>query len=255
MLRSRHEKQIDDEADLAALEDFWKSHDDSANVSVGTHRGSRKTDSILATLLAGSLISPVHAQSTTRTANDLKTDWKQRALNTLTDHLVLSASLPVPFIVCVGSVITARRFYKNRREDKASLLMLGAAILFVSSSRSSNADTTDLNRYVPQALGISYYIFTFVLCRLIASRNGWRKGSCAIAIALGISMAVVGLSFAPIQSYWVDLTRTNPLFALSVSIPCAFIVCDVAAYVFQRLNGSGGSGPTALLPPPVPGRP
>ncbi|KAH7092552.1 hypothetical protein FB567DRAFT_576913 [Paraphoma chrysanthemicola] len=147
LLQSIHEELFDDEAHFAALrEAIWKSHDDSADVSVGTHRGSRATDSILATLLAGSLISPVHAQSTTRTANDLRTDWKQRALNTLTDHLVLSASLPVPVIVCAGSVITARRFYKNRREDKASLLMLGTAVLFVSSSRSSDADTADVDR-------------------------------------------------------------------------------------------------------------
>ena len=85
----------------------------------------------------------------------------------------------------------------------------------------------------------------------VGRRNKWGKGYCSVAAVLASFMAILAMVSPPLQAYWIALTKADPIFVLSLTLPLAFALCDLAAYVSNGMNRhvDDGSG----LPQPVPG--
>lgn len=124
--------------------------------------------------------------------------------------------------------------------------MLLMAVIFVSIPVRADTGATNNDHYTRQAVGLAYTFFMIVYCRLVMLRNEWKKGYCAIAAALAALMTFSGMAFVSVQSYWVTLTKADPFFAMSLSIPLAFFLCDLVKYISDAINGQ-------VLPAPVPG--
>jgi hypothetical protein len=195
-----------------------------------------------------------HAQGLTAgTNNKYSPDWRQRALGALTDHLVTFAFLLFPLMVLVITGCAADRLHRKSQEGKAVLSMLGMAVIFIAiPAPSGSGATANDDRYMRIAVGLAYTFFMTVYCRLIAIRHGWYKGRCAVAGALAIFITIVGMASASVQSYWVDSTKTDPFFILSVAIPASFTLCDLAAYLSDAFNDRVNHR-APDLPLPVPG--
>jgi hypothetical protein len=198
-----------------------------------------------------SLIAPFHAQGPAAGShNKGDIDWRRRALGALTDNLVMLAFLIFPLMVLTITGYAADRFRRNSQEGKAALSMLEMAIIFVAILPPAGDKTaSNSERYMRGAVGLSYTFFTTVYCMLIALRNRWYKGRCAVAGGLSILMTIAGIVSTSVQSSWPASTTTNPIFALSIALPVSFTWCDLIAYLSDAFNGD-----RALeLPAPVPG--
>jgi hypothetical protein len=126
------------------------------------------------------------------------------------------------------------------------------AILFVNIPAPSDHGVTPNDFYMRITTGSVYMIFGIVYCRLIVLRNEWQKGCCSVATILAVLMGLSGMASEPIRISWKKVTETEVPFAFSVTLPLAFVVCDVAAYIANAVNSLPGTGVVAM-PPPVPG--
>jgi hypothetical protein len=174
-------------------------------------------------------------------------------MGALTDKLVTLAFLLVPFVVVSITGCAAAYFHRKSQEGKShngktALSMIGMAVIFVAIPASPGDRTvSNSDRYMRGAIGLSYIFFTTVYCMLIAHQRRWYKGRCAIVGGLAIAITIVGMASTPVRSLWIDSTKTDPFFALSIATPVSFTLCDLIAYLSDAFDVSRVSG----LPLPV----
>ncbi|RYN79986.1 hypothetical protein AA0120_g10597 [Alternaria tenuissima] len=199
-------------------------------------------------LIAATLSPIVAAQSPNA---DLHPTWKQRSLSILEEILVLCTTLVAPVIILAICFLIAKWFRHSKKEKSASLGMLCIAAVLQSIRTRSDGDGTNSAAFVHMATGFGYIMFMVAYCELVMLRNGGGKLFCFVASAISVLATLVLMAFAPTRTYWLDRTKTDPFFALSIAIPISFYLCDLTIHITKRLDEyeRRGNDSVANIPP------
>jgi hypothetical protein len=194
-----------------------------------------------------------YAESTSDLHTDAAVpDWKARTQGALTDILVTSAFLVIPIVVLASTAFAADYFHTHKHEGRAMGALLAAAVVFVNTPASPDQGATTSDFHLRVTVGSAYVVFSTVYCRLVVLRNQWQKGYCTAIAMLAVFIALGGAAFVPAQLFWEKLTSTDPPFAVAITLPLAFVLCDVVVHIVDATNRRAGTG-EGTLPPPVPG--
>ncbi|KAH7371431.1 E1-E2 ATPase-domain-containing protein [Pyrenochaeta sp. MPI-SDFR-AT-0127] len=164
-------------------------------------------------------------------------NWKDRALQALTDILISLAFLLAPITILFICGVVALVLRHRRKDGSAALAMLGLALVFITIKTPPPTDAKHDNPFIVLAVGMAYGMFMLVYCELVMLNNNGGKIFCFIAVAIGSLATLILMAFAPVRTYWKDLTKLDPLFVLAFATPLSFAMCDLAIYIATLING------------------
>ncbi|KAH7409957.1 hypothetical protein DE146DRAFT_331270 [Phaeosphaeria sp. MPI-PUGE-AT-0046c] len=208
--------------------------------TLATSSHGRPCSTPLARLLPCLFFAPSYAQPVGKPQNGHEMDWQQRARGALTNNLVTFAFLLFPAIVSAFLGFLAHLCHSNAHEGAAFFGMLGTGVVFVAISKPADAGVSENDYYMRIAIGVAYLLFVAVFCRLIAIRQRWYKGRCAIAAGTAIFLTLIAMSIPQIRSCWLQAAKLDPLFAILLGMPMSFALCDLVVYVVRKFGGGGG---------------
>jgi len=186
-------------------------------------------------------ISSAEAQTAQPTAD---VNWRQRALDTLSELIVSCAVLLAPTIILLIAGCIVLILLWLEAEGTLALFMLGMASVFATIRPAPNLDEGNDNCYIRLAIGMAYILFMLAYCRLVVLRNGYGKGFCTIVVVLGALTTITGMAIPSVREYWVAFTNLNPTFALSLAIPLTFFLGDLAVYIIIVVNQHNKDDPS-----------
>ncbi|KAH7406528.1 hypothetical protein DE146DRAFT_396199 [Phaeosphaeria sp. MPI-PUGE-AT-0046c] len=201
------------------------------NKMVGRKKEARPRGSAFPYSVAGwaaifALVNRCHGRPLPGEEREFHRNFKERALEALTDNVVSCANLVGPLVFVIITSMTAHYFLKKRREGRAMVGMFGMAFIFFSTVSEKEG-----GEHMKRAVGLAYVCFMAAYCRLVVLRNGWKQGYCALAAALAASMVLRALSSSPVQTYLAGLTFSSAALVLSLAVPAAVFMCDVMSYL------------------------
>jgi hypothetical protein len=177
-------------------------------------------------LLHSSYAQPTQSGNTGETRN-----WKGHHGGTITDDMITIFLLLYPPTILLGTVRAARIFYKKEQDGRAACIVLLMVFIFAAVPGEGG-----LEEYARTAIGLAYACLMVTYCKLVATKNGWRReGCCTFAGALAIIMVIFALSLAPVRTYLAGLAGTSVVLGLSLAVPLAVAMCDVASFLLLRI--------------------
>jgi hypothetical protein len=176
-------------------------------------------------------------------------NWRQRAIDTLSELLVASAALLAPTIILVLTGLLAAALLWAEAEGILCFFMLIMAIVFAAIRPEASSTAKESDYYIRLAVGLGYITLMLAYCRVVMmqpkhkkapkSKKGNRKYGkifCTVAAAIGIIVTIVVMAFPGSRECWKSLTDLNPIFALSLTIPLSFFLCDLVSNITRAVN-------------------
>ncbi|KAF2827097.1 hypothetical protein CC86DRAFT_382128 [Ophiobolus disseminans] len=163
-------------------------------------------------------------------AADPSMDWRQRAMEALTDAVASCAFLVPPFIILSVCVLLTSWCLHTQSEGALAGLML----LMIPIYRSIGVNLKEgasINESMRTAVGVGYMLFMFGYCRQIIIRNEKDKGTTFISVLLGLLIGISLLAVTFIRDFVKDTMELAPACIVPLALPLGFTLRDLYLHV------------------------
>lgn len=159
-------------------------------------------------------------------------DPNERKLSTLAEDAVTISLLLYPPTILLGTFKAAHIFQRKEQYGRTACAMLIMVFIFAAVPGEGG-----LEEYAKVFIGLAYARLMATYCQLVATKNKWRREGCGSFVgALAIVIIMSALSMAPVWNYSAGLAGTNIVFGLSLAVPLAAAMCDVASFLLPQIT-------------------